>query len=78
MTSEPVVGKYIGEVIPERYVLHFYQMIDQAIKIGSALCSYEIIDRVFVAELKRISDRRIKAKEKDVTGMCLHDILKQF
>lgn len=77
-TGKAVVGMYIGELIPEKYVLHYYEAIMEAIESGVALCSYEIGDRMFVARLNRVSDRRVKVARLDVTGLPLHEILGLF
>lgn len=72
------MGQYIGELMPEEYVLHYYKAIDRALAKKSAICSYKIQERTFVAWLTRISDRRIKVLERDVTDIPFHDIFKMF
>ena len=69
---------YVGEILPKDEVRHFFDCMAKAMREGTALCPYEIGEKIFLARMERISDRRAKMIERNVTGLSFKQAVRLF
>ena len=69
---------YVGEILPKDEVRHFFDCMQKCLQDGTAICPYEIGEKIFLAKMERISDRRVRVIERNATGLSFKKALRLF
>lgn len=80
ITGKALVGISVDEFLEQEDINHYIDCIKTTLATGVEICAYSIQKHDFVARMERISSRRVRVIEVDVTGLNkrLKDVLKLF
>jgi len=74
VTGQNIVGMLIADCIDAKDVLPYLKILERtAFDFETEYCTYNIKDRLFLAEFLYIEYDRIKIREWDITGMSLRE-----
>jgi len=63
ITGEDIVGCYVSDFLTEHDTKMYYKSIKTCLRIGCAVCTFEIDGKIIICSMQQISSQRVKVTE---------------